>query len=291
MQQILPMQAQRRAAGSERSDQGSVDSRRQAQHTPAVSPVSRWRSSLHHLGIPLVLVWLLIGWQALVSIKGYKDFVLPAPSVVAERFVAAASSGILWEHVFATLLQAMSGFLLALVVSVVLGYVLAHIPWLERIVAPVLAASQAVPIIAVAPLIVLWFGTGLQSKILVAALITFFPMLLTTIVALRSVPRDLKEMAVISGASRWQMLRFVEAPLALPVFFGGVRAGLSLATTGAVVAEFVAGREGLGSLITIARGLFDTPLIFVALFLLAGITLSLYLLVTLIERLLIRWEV
>jgi NitT/TauT family transport system permease protein len=157
--------------------------------------------------------------------------------------------------------------------------------------APVLAATQAVPIIAVAPLVVLWFGAGLQSKVLVAALITFFPMLLSTIAALRGVPRELREMAVISGANRWQVLRHVEAPLALPVFFAGMRTGLSLATTGAVVGEFVAGRDGLGALINIARGLFDTPLIFVALLLLAGITLLLYVLVSLLERLLVRWEV
>jgi NitT/TauT family transport system permease protein len=116
------------------------------------------------------------------------------------------------------------------------------------------------------------------------------PILISTVVALRGIPRELREMALISGANRWQMLRYVEAPLSLTVVFAGVRTGLALATTGAVVGEFVAGREGLGALINIARGLFDTPLIFVALLTLATITLGFYTAATLLERLLVRWE-
>ena len=115
-------------------------------------------------------------------------------------------------------------------------------------------------------------------------------MLISTIIALRTIPRELREMAAISGANQWQILFQVEFPLALPVLLGGVRTSLSLATTGAVVGEFVAGREGLGALINIARGLFDTPLIFVALIMLAAITLLLYLCSCLLEKLLIRWE-
>jgi len=172
----------------------------------------------------------------------------------------------------------------------VIGYILAAIPWLDRALAPLLAASQAVPIVAVAPLFILWFGPGLTGKLLIAALITFLPILIATMVALRSIPRELREMALISGASRWQILRYVEAPLSVPILFGGLRTGLALATTGAVVGEFVAGRDGLGALITIARGLFDTPLIFVALLTLAVITLGLYLAAMLIERLLVNWE-
>ena len=115
------------------------------------------------------------------------------------------------------------------------------------------------PIVAVAPLIVLWVGVGLESRVLVATLVTFFPILSATIVAFRSVPRELIDMARISGANRWHLLRYVEAPLALSGIFGGVKAGLALATTGAVVGEFIGGRDGLGALINIARGLFDTP--------------------------------
>jgi NitT/TauT family transport system permease protein len=288
MQQMLPVQS-RQTVHQHTLAVDRHDAHTQNQQTAQTSQRKRYLS-LHYAGLPAALILLLVGWHVLVTTGDYKTFILPGPADVFNRFVAAASSGILWQHMLATLVQAMGGFAIALAFSVVLGYILAHTHWLDRVLSPLLAASQAVPIVAVAPLIVLWFGTGLESKILVVALITFFPMLISTIVALRSIPRELREMALISGANRWQMLRFVEAPLALPVFFGGVRMGLSLATTGAVVAEFVAGREGLGALITIARGLFDTPLIFVALIMLAGITLSLYVLASLLERVLITWE-
>jgi NitT/TauT family transport system permease protein len=275
MQNILP-------APRERSLPTSSQPARQQRRT-----LPRW---LSWGGLPLALLILVVLWETVVIVGGYPAFILPAPTVVIERFIAALSSGLLLEHIAVTLTEALTGFALALLVSLVLGYVLAHTPLLERTIAPVLAGMQAIPIVAVAPLLILWFGAGLQSKILVAALITFFPMLLSTIAALRSIPRELREMALISGASRWQMIRHVEAPLSLPVLFAGVRTGLALATTGAVVGEFVAGRDGLGALINIARGLFDTPLIFVALLTLATITLTLYVLVSLLERALVHWE-
>jgi NitT/TauT family transport system permease protein len=257
----------------------------------ALEPAAaRRRLDLHWVGLPATIVGLLAIWQALVSVGGYRTFILPAPGLVLERLVGAATSGILWQHSSATLGEALGGFMIALVLGLGLGYVLAHIPWLERAMAPLLAASQAVPVVAVAPLIILWFGPGLQSKLLIAALITFLPILLSTVIALRGIPRELREMALISGANRWQMLRYVESSLSLPVIFGGVRSGLALATTGAVVGEFVAGRDGLGALINIARGLFDTPLILVALLTLAAITLGLYMAATLLERMLVTWE-
>ncbi|HMQ31756.1 MAG TPA: ABC transporter permease [Chloroflexaceae bacterium] len=257
---------------------------------PAPGRAPRPRADLHWAGLPVTILGLLALWQLLVTAGGYGSFILPSPAVVAGRFADAAASGVLWRHTSATLVEALGGFAIALALGLVVGYLLAHTPWLERALAPVLAASQAIPVVAVAPLVILWFGPGLTGKLLIAALITFLPILLATVVALRGIPRELREMALISGASRWQMLRYVEAPLSLPVLFGGVRTGLALATTGAVVGEFVAGREGLGAMINIARGLFDTPLIFVALLTLAAITLGLYLVATLVERALVRWE-
>ncbi len=250
----------------------------------------RTRADLRWLGLPATILGTLALWQLIVSVGGYRAFILPGPGLVLERWIDTAASGLLWQHTRVTLTEALGGFGIALILGLMLGYVLAHLPWLERALMPALAASQAVPIIAIAPLIILWSGPGLRSKILIAALITFLPIVISTVVALRGIPRELREMALISGANRWQMLRYVEAPLSLTVVFAGVRTGLALATTGAVVGEFVAGREGLGALINIARGLFDTPLIFVALLTLAAITLGLYSSATLLERLLVRWE-
>jgi NitT/TauT family transport system permease protein len=264
-------------------------SRRQREAAPITPGPSR-RHDLRWLGLPTALAALLVFWQTLTVVGNYRPFILPGPALVWQRFGEALASGVLWQHTAATLSVALSGFVIALIFGLALGYILAHIPWLERSLSPVLAASQAVPVIAVAPLIILWFGPGMLGKVGIAALITFLPIVLTTITALRAIPRELREMALISGANRWQILRYVEAQLALPVIFSGVRTGLALATTGAVVGEFIAGRMGLGAMINIARGLFDTPLIFVALATLATITLTLYLLSTILERMLVTWE-
>lgn len=239
--------------------------------------------------ISTALVALL--WKAIVLVRNYPAFVLPAPELVLGRLASELTNGgPLPHHILITLAEALGGFGLALCVSLPLAYILAHAPRLERLLAPQLAASQAIPIVAVAPLIILWVGTGLDAKILVAAMVTFFPILSSAIVALRGVPRELMEMAKISGASRRQVLWYVELPLATTGIFGGVKTGMALATTGAVVAEFVSGRDGLGALINIARGLFDTPLMFVALLVLAALTLVFYTIAGLLERLLVRWE-
>lgn len=242
------------------------------------------------LGLAVSLALLVAAWKAIVVVRDYPDFILPAPETVLRRLAEEMSSGTLPHHASLTLIESLGGFALALSVSLVLGYLLAHVPRLERVLAPQLAATQAVPVVAIAPLIILWVGADIRSKVLVAALVTFFPILSSTVVALRSVPRELLEMAKISGASRRQALWHVELPLALPGIFGGVKAGLALATTGAVVGEFVGARDGLGALINISRGLFDTPLMFAALITLAALTLSFYLVAMLLERALVRWE-
>jgi NitT/TauT family transport system permease protein len=241
-------------------------------------------------GLALSLVLGLLAWKGLILLRDYPTFILPAPELVARRMIDELAGGTLGYHAGLTMIESLAGFGLALSVSLALGYLLAHAPRLERVLAPQLAATQAVPVVAIAPLIILWVGADIRSKILVAALVTFFPILSSTVVALRGVPRELLEMARISGANRWQVLGHVELPLALPGIFGGVKAGLALATTGAVVGEFVGGRDGLGALINISRGLIDTPLMFAALAMLAALTLSFYLVAAVLERLLVRWE-
>lgn len=257
---------------------------------PSPPPAPAKRAFPAGMGLVISLLALLGIWKAIVVVRDYPAFVLPAPELVLQRLVAELSAGTLLHHATLTLIESLGGFGLALAASLVLAYLLAHAPRLERILAPQLAASQAVPVVAIAPLIILWVGADIRSKILVAALVTFFPILSSAIVALRGVPRELLEMAKISGANRRQALWHVELPLAAPGIFGGVKAGLALATTGAVVGEFVGGRDGLGALINISRGLFDTPLMFVALITLAALTLAFYLVAVALEWALVRWE-
>ena len=238
------------------------------------------------LSLPLGLAVILVLWTGLSRL--YPPFILPGPDDVAARFVQAVADGTLLRHLSVTLVEALLGFAVGFVVAVVLGYGIAKHPLIERVVSPYVVASQAVPIVALAPLLILWFGHGLSSKVLVCALVVFFPILVNTVVALRSVDTQSRELMRSLNASAWQTFSKLELPASLPILFGGVRMGVTLCVIGAVVGEFVGADTGLGALVNLARGMFDTALMFVALFTLIALAMSLYLLVTALERVVTR---
>jgi NitT/TauT family transport system permease protein len=199
-------------------------------------------------------------------------------------------SGALWRHVQVTLKEILGGLALGTFVATLLGYLLAHSPVAERLLAPYIVASQSVPTVAIAPLLVIWFGTGLLSKVLVCALIVFFPILVNTVVGVRSVSRDLRDLMRTLQASRWQMIWMLEVPAALPTLLGGLKVGATLAVIGAVVGEFVASDRGVGYLLKQGQQLYDTPLVFVGIGTLVVMAQTLYGAVALVERLLLRWQ-
>jgi NitT/TauT family transport system permease protein len=240
--------------------------------------------------VPLALVAFLFLWQLLVAWQHYPPFFLPGPLQVWQRFLLLLNDGVLWSHTLTTLAEILSGLTIGLVAALLLGYGLAKSPLLERILSPYIVASQAVPVVAIAPLLVVWFGFGGLSKSLVCALTVFFPALVTTIVGLRSVDPDLRSLMRSLQSSRWQTFSILEVPAALPVLFGGLKVAVTLAVIGAVVGEFVGADRGLGFLINLARGILDTPMLFVALFVLVIIALGLYTAVTLIEYVVLRWR-
>jgi NitT/TauT family transport system permease protein len=229
-------------------------------------------------------------WQAVVWWKAYPAFFLPSPGLVGRRFLSVLADGTLWRHTSVTLVEILGGLALGLSVATALGYLLAKSRPLEGLVFPYLVASQALPIVALAPLLVIWLGTGHLSKIVVCALTLFFPVLVNTIVGVRSVEPGLRDLVRSLEASRWQIFTMLEIPAALPVFLSGLKIGLTLSVIGAVVGEFVAADRGLGFLVNLARGLFDTPLMFVALFTLMAIALAFYLLMSVLEHVLLAWQ-
>ena len=250
----------------------------------------RWYGRLDVLLVPLMLGLFLGLWQLVVWLGDYPTFILPSPGDVARTLVRTLTDGTLWRHAQVTLSEIFAGLGLGLATATALGYALAKSPWLERLLAPYLVASQSVPVVAIAPLLVIWFGSGRLSKVLVCALIVFFPVLINTVVGLRSVERDLRDLMRLLGATRWQTFRLLEVPAALPVLFGGMKIGVTLSVIGAVVGEFVGADRGLGFLINQARGLFDTSLVFVAILALVVIALVLYGSVMLLEMRLLRWR-
>ncbi|MDA8236574.1 MAG: ABC transporter permease [Chloroflexi bacterium] len=235
---------------------------------------------------PLIaFVGFLATWQAIVWIGGYPTFILPGPLVVAERFVQAWADGTFWPHLTTTLAEIAVGFTAGAAAALPTGYVLARSRLADRVVSPYLVAAQAVPILALAPLIALWFGTGLLARAIIVALVVFFPVAISAMVAVRGIDRRLLEMARSYRVTRRQRISMVEIPAALPGIIGGLRIGITLAVVGAIVAEWTGGEHGLGVLINLARGsLFDIPLLFATLVLIAIVGIVLYGSVLLVER-------
>ena len=246
-------------------------------------------------GIPGVLAAALafaafvLGWKALVVLAGYPPFILPPPEQVASRFVSAWADGTISPHAFRTLHEVALGFAVGAGLALVAGYALARLPLAERLLSPYLVAAQATPILALAPLLALWFGAGLTTKIVICALIVFFPVAIATMVGVRAVDARLLELARSLRATRWQIVTTLEVPAALPAIFGGLRVGVTLAVVGAIVGEWSGADRGLGLLVNLARGsLFDIPLMFATLLTIAVLGIGLYGLVVLAERALVR---
>jgi NitT/TauT family transport system permease protein len=243
-----------------------------------------WRWLL--LPVSLAACWLL--WTGLVRLSGYPAFILPLPGQVWARFLQVLADGRLIFHASVTLGEVLAGLGLGLVLASALGYFIARSPGLERLLTPYIVASQAVPIVAIAPLLVIWFGSGLRSKVLICALIVFFPILINTVLGLRSVEPDLRDLFRSLRATTWQTFTKLEVPAALPILLGGLKVGATLSVIGAVVGEFVGADRGLGFLISFARGQYDTALVFVAVITLVAIALGLYGVVTGLERMVLR---
>ncbi len=240
------------------------------------------------LWIGVSLLAFLGMWEGVVRLLGYPPFILPSPSHVFQRLLVLLADGSLWRHTGVTLGEILAGLSLGTAVAVTLGYLLAHSPLAEHLLSPYLVASQSVPVVAVAPLLVIWFGTGLLSKILVCALTVFFPILVNTVAGVRSVEPELRDLMRTLEASRWQTFYLLEVPAALPVLLSGLKIGATLSVIGAIVGEFVASNRGVGYLIKQGQQLYDTPLVFVGIGVLVLLAQSLYGAVVLAERFLLR---
>lgn len=249
--------------------------------------VSQWWT---HVPALLSLLIVLGIWQLATQLTDLPAFILPSPAAVAVRFARSLADGSLLRHTSVTLIEVLLGLLTGSAAATALGYLLAKSRLFERILAPYLVASQAVPVVAIAPLLVIWFGPGIFSKVLICALIVFFPVLVNTVVGVRDVPAPLRDLMRSLRASGWQTLRYLEIPAALPVFLGGLRIGAALSVIGAVVGEFVGADKGLGFLINVGRGQYDTALVFVAIFALVALALVLYGIVAWLESYLLQWQ-
>ena len=238
----------------------------------------------------LSIVFALQAWQLTVQWTQLPRFILPAPLDVWSRFLKALTDGSLIYHTGVTLAEIVLGLLVGITFATMLGYALAKSRSLEKVLSPYLVASQAIPIVAIAPLLVIWLGDGILSKVVICALIVFFPVLVNTVVGVRAVPAALYDLMNSIRATRWQILLKLEIPASLPIMLGGLRIGATLSVIGAIVGELVDAQQGLGFLLQLGDFQYDTSMVFVAVFMLIALALSMYGVVTLLERKFLKWQ-
>jgi NitT/TauT family transport system permease protein len=241
-----------------------------------------------YAGLLTIGVVLLV-WHLLVMYKVLPPYQLPAPAAVWAEFIEWVGNGKIWPHITITLQEVLTGLFIGVGIALILGYFMAHSQVLHDLLSPVVVAFQSTPVVAYAPLLVIWFP-GIASKVVTSSLIVFFPMLMSTVVGIRTVPDDLLDLMRVSQATRWQTFIKLEVPAAMPVLLAGLKTAATLSVIGAVVGELINGNAGLGHLVRLGLSQYDIPLVFVAVILLATVALTLYRIVVLLERRLLRWQ-
>jgi NitT/TauT family transport system permease protein len=235
------------------------------------------------------IVVLLVVWEAVVHLFQIPAYLLPPPSAIARRIVHDWRL-IAWDS-WVTLRAVLIGYLLSIAVSIPLAAVLSQLRWAEKAVYPLLVASQTMPKVAVAPLLVVWFGFGVLPKILIVFLICFFPIVVDTMTGLQSVPREVIWLARSMGASNWDTFYRMRVPAAMPHIFAGLKVASTLAVVGAVVGEFVGSDAGLGYQLIVANGLVDVEMSFAVILVLSVIGIALFAVVQVLERLMLPWHI
>ncbi len=235
-----------------------------------------------------VLAVSLLAWEVGVRVFRPSPLILPAPSAVVAAFFE--TPGLFMRHLGFTLAMTSIGFALSVVLGVALAVGIIYSKFLERTVYTLLVALNSIPKVALAPLFVIWMGTGPEPKIAIALMLAIFPIVIDMVLGLRSVDPDMVSLARVSKASPWAILCKIRFPYALPSLFAGMKVAVSFALVGAIVGEFVAGSYGIGFQILVAQGNFDTVRVFVSLLLLGIVGTLLFFLVDYAERLLVPWH-
>ena len=239
--------------------------------------------------IPLVFVVFIGSWEWVVRAWNIPEFLVPAPSTVAGALWRGLRSGLYVANFSVTLSEALLGFLIAAVAGIAMGAVIAQFRVLEQTFYPYLVALQTLPKIAIAPLIIVWFGFGISSKIIVAATVAFFPVLVNVIVGLKTIDPAKLDLMRSLRASRWQTFRLVTFPNALPFVFAGLDIAVVFSVLGAIVGEFVGAQKGLGNLILQFNFSLDIAGVFAVLILLSVMGVALHLAMQAVQKRLIFW--
>ncbi len=234
-----------------------------------------------------IVVLLVVAWEVYVRVSGVRPQILPSPSRIATQGWVQHEA--IAENAAATLQVTFIGFAVSLALAWILAVAVDFSPWLRRAVVPLFVVSQTLPIIAIAPLLIIWFGFGLLPKILVIALATFFPMAIGLIEGFAAADRDARSLLVSMGAGSWKQFRYVRLPSAMPRFFTSLRIGITYAVVGAIFAEYAGASAGLGIYMSQQKNSFRTDLVLAAVVVTAVISVALFLLTYAVERVVAPW--
>jgi len=238
----------------------------------------------------LSVLLFFAAWEGYCRYSGISPLILPAPSGIGVAFAELVQERATWRHFGVTLGETLAGFFIATITGVALGGIIARSPLLERAFHPFVVASQVVPKVALVPLFVLWFGFGPTSKVVVSAVIAFFPVLTNTILGLRSIDGGHEDVFRAARARPLQRFRMLDLPSALPAILAGMEMAVVLATIGAVVGEYLGGNAGLGYLAVATMNAFQTDRLFAIVLLLTGMGFALFAAMASLRRLLIPWH-
>lgn len=232
---------------------------------------------------------LLISWHYYIILMNVPIVVLPSPLQVGASIVEHVH--VLREEAWVTALECVFGFALSVVIGIPIAVIMTYSRIANRMFYPLLVASQSIPKVAIAPILLVWFGTGIQSKLAMAFVIAFFPIVVDTATGLRSTPPELLELARSLQCSRLQTFFKIQLPSALPSIFSGAKIAVTLAVIGAVIGEFMGSSEGLGNMLLAANSQLNTPLVWAALVVLSVLGMILYAVVVLAEKILMPWAI
>ncbi|HEX5421888.1 MAG TPA: ABC transporter permease [Gammaproteobacteria bacterium] len=243
------------------------------------------------ISTPILLAVIIGVWKLCTVAFGISRFVLPPPEDVAKTLFGLVQEPDVWlVHARTTLAETVTGFAFALVAGIFAGATLGRILWLERAVRPVVVTLQVIPKVALIPLFVIWFGFGMTSKIVVAAILAFFPIMLNVLLGVRSVEPGHREVMRSLDASRWQTFRSLDFHSTLPYVFAGMEVGIVFALIGAIVGEYLGGNQGLGYMIVVSLNALNAPQLFAVIILLAALGSVLFFSVNLIKKWTIPWH-
>jgi NitT/TauT family transport system permease protein len=242
------------------------------------------------ISTPVLLVGVIVGWKLIIAIFDISPFVLPQPEEVVGGMVEVVQAQDFLTHLTVTLTETLVGFGIALVLGVGMGAVLGRIAWLERALRPLIVASQVVPKVALVPLFIVWFGFGMTSKIVIVVILAFFPIMLNTLLGVRSVDPGHRDVMRGLNAGRWVTFWRLDYHSTLPYVFAGMEIGIVFAIIGAVVGEYLGGNEGLGTLIVTSLNSLNAEQLFAVITILTLIGFALYLAVVALKRVFIPWH-